>query len=104
MCGRRRGAKRRWWERRARRNCELRISNLEFEGEVRLLNPQFAIRNSRLAIPQHLPMIIVKLSGGLGNQMFQYAAGRRLALVRSTTLKLDLSFFAGNAARSYRLG
>jgi len=35
-------------------------------------------------------MIIVRLMGGLGNQMFQYAAGRALALHKGTTLKLDL--------------
>ncbi|MBI1920672.1 MAG: alpha-1,2-fucosyltransferase [Geobacter sp.] len=39
-------------------------------------------------------MIIVKLTGGLGNQMFQYAAGRRLAHFRNTPLKLDLSWFS----------
>lgn len=36
-------------------------------------------------------MIIVKLIGGLGNQMFQYAAGRRLAALHNTSLKIDLS-------------
>jgi len=36
-------------------------------------------------------MILTRISGGLGNQMFQYAAGRRLALVRGTGLLLDLS-------------
>ena len=41
-------------------------------------------------------MIIVKLMGGLGNQMFQYAAGRSLALRLNTALKLDLSFLEGN--------
>jgi hypothetical protein len=38
-------------------------------------------------------MIITKLIGGLGNQMFQYAAGRRLALKHNTPLKLDLSSY-----------
>jgi hypothetical protein len=38
-------------------------------------------------------MIVVKLMGGLGNQMFQYALGRRLAHERSVPLKLDLSWF-----------
>jgi hypothetical protein len=38
-------------------------------------------------------MIVVKLQGGLGNQMFQYAAGRRLAHLHRTELKLDLSWF-----------
>ena len=36
-------------------------------------------------------MIITKLIGGLGNQMFQYAAGRRLAHILNTDLRLDLS-------------
>ena len=36
-------------------------------------------------------MIIVRLYGGLGNQMFQYAAGRRLAQKHNTILKLDIT-------------
>ncbi|HET8654370.1 MAG TPA: alpha-1,2-fucosyltransferase [Longimicrobiaceae bacterium] len=48
-------------------------------------------------------MIIVRLLGGLGNQMFQYATGRALALRRGTVLKLDLSAFAAYPLRSYRL-
>lgn len=35
-------------------------------------------------------MIIVRLWGGLGNQMFQYAAGRNIALRNNTILKLDI--------------
>lgn len=35
-------------------------------------------------------MIIVKLSGGLGNQLFQYAFGRYLSLKHNTELKLDV--------------
>ena len=37
-------------------------------------------------------MIIVRLQGGLGNQMFQYAAALRLATRHGTRLKLDLTF------------
>lgn len=34
-------------------------------------------------------MIIVKIMGGLGNQMFQYATGRRMAAKAHTKLLLD---------------
>lgn len=37
-------------------------------------------------------IIIVKLMGGLGNQMFQYAAGKALALKNDCELKLDVEF------------
>ena len=39
-------------------------------------------------------VIITKLMGGLGNQMFQYALGRRLAYERGVPLKLDLTWFS----------
>ena len=35
-------------------------------------------------------MVIVKLKGGLGNQLFQYAAARRIALDNNLDLKLDI--------------
>jgi len=35
-------------------------------------------------------MIIINLKGGLGNQFFQYALGRKLALTHSQQLKLDI--------------
>ena len=38
-------------------------------------------------------MIIVRLKGGLGNQMFQYSLGRVLSLRHNTELKLDISFY-----------
>lgn len=36
-------------------------------------------------------MIIVKLMGGIGNQLFQYATGRALAIKHNTSLKFDLT-------------
>jgi len=52
-------------------------------------------------------MIIVKLMGGLGNQMFQYAAARRLAHVHGASLKLNLGWYKNIAesdtARKYAL-
>jgi len=41
--------------------------------------------------------------GGLGNQMFQYAAGRAVAHRNRMQLKLDVSALERDAARSYRL-
>jgi hypothetical protein len=37
-------------------------------------------------------MVIVRLAGGMGNQMFEYAVGRSLAIKNNTTLGLDLAF------------
>lgn len=47
--------------------------------------------------------IFVKLMGGLGNQLFQYATGRALALHHGAKLKLDLSFFDAYKLRRYEL-
>ena len=47
-------------------------------------------------------MVIVKLLGGLGNQMFQYAAGRRLAHVLGTELKLDISGYQNQGPLTQR--
>lgn len=53
-------------------------------------------------------MIKVVLSGGLGNQIFQYAAGRALALKHSTNLVLNLSMLnrsdSAVTPRNYELG
>ncbi|MDD2340087.1 MAG: alpha-1,2-fucosyltransferase [Methanosarcina sp.] len=48
-------------------------------------------------------MIIVKLIGGLGNQMFQYALGRHLAMKNNSTLKLDIQGFKSYKLRNYDL-
>jgi len=48
-------------------------------------------------------MIIVKLIGGLGNQLFQYAAGRRLAQVHQVPLKLDITGFETYKLHKYSL-
>ena len=49
-------------------------------------------------------MIIVKLGGGLGNQIFQYACGRRLALKNNDILKLDIEAYSEKNPRLYGLG
>lgn len=47
-------------------------------------------------------MIVVRLIGGLGNQLFQYAAGRRLALVQRAELKLDVTGLGNPESRAVR--
>jgi hypothetical protein len=48
-------------------------------------------------------MIIVQLTGGLGNQMFQYALGRRLSLLHGVELKLDLLYYQYDELRDFML-
>ncbi len=48
-------------------------------------------------------MIIVKLNGGLGNQMFQYALGRHLAIKHNTQLKINVSVFETYKLHKYSL-
>jgi Glycosyl transferase family 11 len=48
-------------------------------------------------------MVIVRITGGLGNQLFMYAAGRRLALHHATPLKLDISGYGTYLTRLYHL-
>ncbi len=48
-------------------------------------------------------MIIVQIAGGLGNQLFQYAFGRALALRNRCELKLDLSVFENYEWHEYSL-
>ena len=48
-------------------------------------------------------MIITYIKGGIGNQLYQYAAGRRLAHKWNTELKLDLTFYEHDKLRPYAL-
>lgn len=52
--------------------------------------------------------IVVKLKGGLGNQMFQYALAYKLAALKNVQIVLDHSFFklpaGAHTSREYELG
>lgn len=49
-------------------------------------------------------LIITKLIGGIGNQMFQYAIARSIAHTKQTDFKMDISGFESYALRKYELG
>lgn len=55
-------------------------------------------------------MILIRIMGGLGNQMFQYAVGKALAYRNKTDLKVDLSLLRDGESnekaiyRDYELG
>lgn len=48
-------------------------------------------------------MIIVRLIGGLGNQLFQYSLGRHLCEIHKTELKIDISGFESYKLHKYSL-
>lgn len=48
-------------------------------------------------------MIIVRLAGGLGNQLFQYAFGQALAKRKATKVVFDRTFHLNDKKRNYQL-
>jgi hypothetical protein len=48
-------------------------------------------------------MIIARIAGGLGNQMFQYAIAKSIAKKNSDIFKLDISFYPKQSLRKYEL-
>jgi hypothetical protein len=48
-------------------------------------------------------MILVRLIGGLGNQLFQYATGKALALRRNTVLKIDTTLLEANKKNPHEI-
>lgn len=70
--------------------------------------PALSSRPTHDADPVHAPhpagAVVVRLRGGLGNQLFQYAAGRAVSLRSGLPLSLDASAFESDGLRAYRLG
>lgn len=46
-------------------------------------------------------MITVRLQGGMGNQMFQYACGRALAMRNNTSVQLDTTYLLDRTPRKH---
>lgn len=73
---------------------------LPFAPKVRILDKQrhgghaYMRGQSDTPVSTPLPIVGTVLMGGLGNQMFQYAAGRALAFRLNAELLLDVSWFA----------
>lgn len=49
-------------------------------------------------------MIVTKIGGGLGNQLFQYAMAKKLALTHKTDVLLDISAYKTYKLHEYSLG
>jgi len=52
---------------------------------------------------EKLNILITRIGGGLGNQLFQYAVARNIAILNNLNFRLDLSWFANNNDRKYEL-
>lgn len=48
-------------------------------------------------------MVLVRVSGGLGNQMFQYAIAKSIAKKNNDIFKLDISFYSNQKLRKFEL-
>jgi len=48
-------------------------------------------------------VIVIRVQGGLGNQLFQYALGRALELAHHRSVRYDLSWFGNQKLRRYEL-
>ena len=48
-------------------------------------------------------MITIRIKGGLGNQLFQYAAAYALSKRLNTNLTMDISFFPRQSVREFKL-
>ena len=59
--------------------------------------------NARAFLWSRFSMVIVRLNGGLGNQMFQYALGRSVALKYGVPLRFDLQALAVDTKRTFSL-
>lgn len=72
-------------------------------GRLALLSPTLGRYSEIRADDGGRRMILVRMSGGLGNQMFQYAAGRALSVKTGLSLGLDLRHYRREREHGYGL-
>jgi hypothetical protein len=77
-------------------------------GEEKLKNSavsvlSYVVPNRGKVTSTERPLLIVKIMGGLGNQLFQYALGRTLSLRLGATLAFDLADLGPRAIRRFGL-
>ena len=70
-------------------------------------NTNSVVESELVKFKEENPVIIIRLMGGLGNQLYQYAMARRLAIACRARLKIALDWFSlcieGVTQRDYRL-
>ncbi|HYG35084.1 MAG TPA: FkbM family methyltransferase, partial [Clostridia bacterium] len=76
------------------------LENYRYSNYLAAAKPEMVLSSSASSEqPACSGEIVVKLQGGLGNQMFQYAAGLALARRAHAKLKLDLGFLLDRTPR-----
>lgn len=68
-----------------------------------LINEKYIIPQKQIKYAANIPLIVVQLSGGLGNQMFQYALYMQLKASGKNVKIDDITEYKGRNARPIRL-
>lgn len=67
------------------------------------LNENFILPNKMVRVSQQDPLVVIQLSGGMGNQMFQYALYLQLKALGKNVKIDDITEYEGRNARPIRL-
>lgn len=67
------------------------------------LNENYILPNKMVKVSQNEPLVVIQLSGGMGNQMFQYALYLQLKVLGKNVKIDDITEYEGRNARPIRL-
>ena len=67
------------------------------------MNENFILPNKMVKVSQQDPLVVIQLSGGMGNQMFQYALYLQLKALGKNVKIDDITGYEGRSARPIRL-